>query len=64
MNPPLEGHELVVTGWGALKLAVRQKGPYVLQEVIERENIMHHLHSSSVMYQTQRYWHDQPDQLP
>ena len=37
---------------GNAKALLVQKGPYVFEESIERANVVHHPHNSSVTYQT------------
>ena len=37
---------------GNAKALLVQKGPYVFEELIERANVVHHPHNSSVTYQT------------
>ena len=46
----LENHDKFMAG-NAKPLLV-QKGPYVFEESIERANVVHHPHNSSVTYQT------------
>ena len=58
----LENHdEFMAAGTAAAKPLIRQKGPYVFKESVERANVVHHPHNSSVTYQTRRFWNFVPD---
>jgi len=56
----LENEEEFLQGDGDVKPVIKQKGPYVFAEKIERANIEHHVHNGTMTYQTRRYWNFLP----